>query len=96
MNIPNDKIMIAVLDDDYYLEHKSYPVEYNEDYAHEVYTFDTPQEFIKKWYELDEGAWYWVFVNSDIICAGAVDPDDIEGFEDYFGMKLQIEFEEEE
>ena len=96
MNIPKDKIMIAVLDDGYYIKHKEYPEEYSSKYAHEVYLFDTPEEFIQKWYEIEEGAWYWVFVNGDEICSGAVDPNDIEIFEDYFDMELEMEFEEEE
>ena len=98
--IPKDKIMVAVLNEDYYLENGSYPEEYSSNYAHESYTFDTPEEFIKKWYELDEGAWYWVFANGDEICSGAVDPNDIEIFEDYFDMSFEEEddmsFEEEE
>lgn len=91
MNIPKDKIMIAVLDYDIY----PYPEEYTGDNLQEQYFFDTPQEFIKKWYELDEGVWYWVFVNGEEICSGAVDPNDLEIFEDYFGMELEIEFEED-
>lgn len=87
MNIPNNKIMVAILDYDYELNGQ-YPEEYSSDYAHTSYVFDTPQEFIEKWYELDEGAWYWVFVNGEEICSGAVDPNDIEIFEDYFDMEF--------
>lgn len=89
--IPNDKIMIALLDDNYYTEHHSYPEEYHSRYAHKTYVFDTPQEFIEKWYELDEGIWYWVFVNGNVICSGAVDPDDIETFEEHFNMSFEEE-----
>jgi hypothetical protein len=81
------KIMIAILDEDYLED--NYPEEYNSNYAHETYTFDTPQEFIEKWYELDEGAWYWVLVGGEVICSGAVDPDDIEIFENYFGISFE-------
>lgn len=88
INIPNDKIMVAILDYDYELNGQ-YPEEYSGDYAHTSYVFDTPQEFIKKWYELDEGAWYWVFVNGEEICSGAVDPNDLEIFEDYFDMEFE-------
>jgi hypothetical protein len=95
MNIPKDKIMMAILDDNYYLKHKDYPVEYNSNYAHEVYLFDTPEEFIQKWYDINEGDWYWVFVNGEEILSGAVDANDLESFEDYFGMELEIEFEED-
>lgn len=90
-DIPQDKIFMAVLDDDYYLEHNEYPEEYHSRYAKEIYEFDTPQEFIQKWYEIEEGAWYWVFDEGMEICSGAVDPNDIELFEDHFG----IVFEEE-
>ena len=83
-NVPKDKIMIAILDDDYYTKHHSYPSEYSDNYAHTSYIFDTLQEFIEKWYELDEGVWCWVFVDGKEICSGAVDPDDIEIFENYF------------
>lgn len=88
VNIPKDKIMVAVLDDDVY----PYPEEYTGYNIKESYIFDTPDEFIQKWYELDEGYWYWVFVNGEEICSGAIDPNDIELFEDYFG----ITFDEEE
>lgn len=90
-NIPKDKIMVAVLDEGYYIKHKSYPEEYDPSYAHETYVFDTPQEFIQKWYELEDGAWYWVFVDGNEILSGAVDPDDIESFEDYFNMSFEEE-----
>lgn len=84
-DIPKDKIMVATLDDGYYAKHHSYPEEYSSEYAHEVYTFDTPEDFIQRWYELDEGAWYWVFDKGEIVCSGALDPNDIEIFEEYWG-----------
>ncbi len=90
-NIPKDKIMVAVLDYGYYIKHGSYPEDYNASYAHESYIFNTPEEFIKKWYELDEGAWYWVFVYGEEICSGALDPDDIETFEYHFNMSFEEE-----
>ena len=90
-DIPQDKIFMAVLDDDYYLEHNEYPEEYHSRYAKEIYEFDTPQEFIKKWYEIEEGAWYWVFDEGMEICSGAVDPNDIELFEDHFDMVFEEE-----
>ena len=89
--IPTNKIMVAILDYEYYEKHKSYPEEYNSRYAHTTYVFDTPQEFINKWYELYEGDWYWVFVNGEEILSGAVDPNDIETFEDYFNMSFEEE-----
>ena len=89
--IPKDKIVIAILDYGYYDKHKSYPEEYNSRYVHTTYVFDTPQEFINKWYELYEGDWYWVFVNGEEILSGAVDPNDIETFEEYFNMSFEEE-----
>lgn len=82
-----NKIMIAILDEDYLAD--NYPEEYNSDYAHEIYVFNTPQALIEKWYELDEGIWYWVFADGYVICSGAVDPDDIEIFENYFNMSFE-------
>ena len=55
------------------------------------YTFDTPEEFIKKWRELDEGIWYSVCVDGKEICEGAVDPDDIDIFEEYFNTNFEEE-----
>ena len=86
-NIPKNKILIAILDYDYLED--NYPEEYSDEYAHETYLFNTPQEFIEKWYELDEGSWYWVFADSGCICSGAVDPDDIEIFENYFHTRFE-------
>ena len=88
VNIPQDKIMLALLDHNYEVN-GSYPAEYSNEYARIKFVFDTPEEFIKKWYELDEGAWYWVFVNGRCICSGAANPDDIEVFENYFSMSFE-------
>ena len=85
------KIMMAFLDGDYYTKHNSYPEEYSCDYAKESYVFNTPEDFINKWFESDEGIWYWVFVDDECICSGILDPDDIEIFEDYFGMTFYAE-----
>ena len=92
LTIPQDKIAMAILDYGYYTKHKEYPAEFNSDYAHKIYVFDTPEEFIQKWYEINEGDWYWVFVNGEEILSGAVDPDDIESFEYYFNMKFEEEY----
>ena len=84
MDVSKDKIMVAILDADYFTEHGSYPEEYSNEYAHEVYTFDTPEDFMQKWYELNEGDWYWVFDKGEIVCSGAIDPNDIEIFEEHW------------
>lgn len=91
MEIQKDKIIMAVLNDEYYTKHNSYPEDYDINDGYEIYEFDTPQEFIEKWYDIYDGRWYWVFDKGDLICSGAVDPDDIETFEEYFN----ISFEEE-
>lgn len=89
MSVPKDKIMVAILDDSYYETHGDYPAEYSREYAHEVYTFATPEEFVEKWYELPEGDWYWVFDEGEIICSGAIDPADIEIFEGHWGKSFE-------
>ena len=85
--IPDDKIMIAVLDYDFDCS-SGYPEEFTGDNIGKCYICDTPEEFIAKWHTLDEGAWYWVFADGEEICSGAVDPADIEIFEEYFDMSL--------
>lgn len=40
------------------------------------YAFDTPEEFMKAWYEMrddPDGMWYWVLDNGKLICSGACD-----------------------
>ena len=71
------QIMIAVLDNSYYEANGLYPENFDSELPHERYVFESPDEFIKKWYEIDEGSWYWVFVDGEELCSGAVDPDDI-------------------
>ena len=39
--------------------------------------------------EYPDGMWYWVLHEGKCICSGACDPDDIEIFEDYFGITLE-------
>lgn len=65
---------------------------------HTYYAFDTAEEFIKKWleiYDRPNGMWYWVLDmesphENKCICSGACDPDDIEIFNDYFGLDAKI------
>lgn len=87
--VPKDKIMIAVLDDGYYAEKSSYPPCFDSDLPYTAFVLDTPEEFIKKWYEINDGAWYWVFNKGELICSGAVDPNDIEIFEEHFNMSFE-------
>lgn len=84
-----NNIILAICNDSYYRKHNSYPEEFQRTYAKEYYEFDTPEELIDKWCELDEGIWYWVLVNNQIICSGALDPDDIEILEDYFNISME-------
>ena len=88
-DVPTDKIMIAILDDGYYEENGSYPEEFTDILPYTAFVFDIPEEFIKKWYEIDEGAWYWVFNKGELICSGTVDPGDIEIFKEHFGMSFE-------
>ena len=87
--VPKNKIMIAVLDEGYYAENKAYPEWFDSDLPYTAFVLDTPEEFIKKWYEIDDGAWYWVFDKGEEICSGAVDPNDIEIFEEHFNMSFE-------
>lgn len=83
-DVPDDKIFVAVLDDGYYLEHGDYPEEFDSDLAYTSFKFDTPEEFVAKWYELEDGAWYWVFDKGELFCSGAIDPNDLEIFEEHW------------
>lgn len=89
VEVPKDKIFVALHDSDYCVLRDSYtfsaPPIFTGKHIREFYAFDTPEEFVAKWRELDEGAWYWVFDKGEIVCSGALDPNDIELFEDYWG-----------
>lgn len=76
-----DKIFVAVQDPDYNV----FSDEYTGEHIKENYAFDTPAEFAEKWKSLEEGSWYWVFDKGKVVCSGALDPNDIELFEDYWG-----------
>lgn len=88
-DVPKDKYMIAVFrDEKYYEEHNGYPEDFDGDFLCEKYVFDTPEEFVKKWYKLDEGDWYWCFDKGELFCSGAIDPCDIEMFEEHFDINI--------
>jgi hypothetical protein len=53
--------------------------------------FKSPNEFIEIWSHFDEGVEYQVSVNGRVICSGAVDPNDIEIFEEFFKIQLKKE-----
>ena len=56
-----------------------------------VLYFQTPDKFIKAWSHFNEGSEYQVSVDGKVICSGAVNPDDIEIFEGFFGALLKKE-----
>ena len=101
MNILKGKIVMAftnpldVLLDDYNPEihrkenYKYFTENFTGEGIHSYYVFDTPEEFMNKWkeiYNLPNGMWYWCLNDGQCFCSGAVDPGDIEIFEDYFGL----------
>ncbi len=83
-------ITVIILDAEEYfkLGNVGYPEEFKEEYPHKKYQFKTPKEFVEYWYELPEGNWYWVFHAGELICSGAIDPNDIEIFEEHFGTEF--------
>ena len=93
-DVPKDKIFVAVLDGSYYEEHGDYPENFDSGFAYKGYVFDTPEEFVEKWYDLPEGDWYWCFNKGELFCSGAMDPGDIEIFEEYFEMTFDAPEEE--
>jgi len=82
-------ITVMVLDAEEYfnLGNLGYPEEFEESLPHKKYEFNSPKEFVKHWYGM-EGDWYWVFHLGELICSGAIDPSDIEIFEEHFGEEF--------
>ncbi len=67
--------------------------------VHTCHVFNTPEEFIQKWLELDEnpeGMWYWVLDDGDCICSGAYDPCDIDGFKERWGESITKRYDLEQ
>ena len=83
-------ITAIILDAEEYfkLGNVSYPEDFEESMPHKKYVFKTPKEFVEHWYDLPEGNWYWVFHAGELICSGAIDPNDIEIFEEHFGTEF--------
>ena len=57
-----------------------------------LYGFDTPEEFMAAWRKMVEhpdGMWYFVLNDQKLVCAGACDPGDLEGFIDEFGLPAE-------
>lgn len=63
--------------------------------VHTFCTYDSPEEFLKDWQkrmnDLEEnhdfsgvGMWYWVYDGEDLVCSGAMDPNDEEIFRENF------------
>lgn len=84
----NITVMILDAEEYFNLGNLGYPEEFEENLPHKKYEFKTPKEFVEYWYKLPEGNWYWVFHAGELICSGAIDPGDIEIFEDYFGVEF--------
>ena len=81
-------IAVMILDAPKFFEmYSEYPEEFKEEYPHKKYEFSSPKEFVEHWYGM-EGDWYWVFHLGELICSGAIDPSDIEIFEEHFGEEF--------
>lgn len=83
----NITVMILDAEEYFNLGNIGYPEDFEESMPHKKYEFDTPKEFVEHWYSM-EGDWYWVFHSGELICSGAIDPSDIEIFEDHFGEEF--------
>lgn len=84
-----DKIVMAYAGDEFY---DRYYMGLEDDISatnvESYYVFDTVQEFITYWEEnANEGSWYWVYDHGNLICSGACAPEDMDIFEDYWGLK---------
>lgn len=91
----NITVMILDAEEYFNLGNIGYPEDFEESMPHKKYEFDTPKEFVEHWYGM-EGDWYWVFHAGNLICSGAIDPNDIEIFEEHFGMEFVYPDEIEE
>lgn len=58
--------------------------------VHTYRIFDNVEDFIEIWlriYDQRNGMWYWVLDGDKCICSGAVDPNDIDIFRDYWHLE---------
>lgn len=83
----NITVMILDAEEYFNLGNLGYPEEFEEGLPHKKYEFNSPKEFVEHWYGM-EGDWYWVFHLGELICSGAIDPSDIEIFEEHFGEEF--------
>lgn len=83
----NITVMILDAEEYFNLGNLGYPEEFEEGLPHKKYEFSSPKEFVEHWYGM-EGDWYWVFHLGELICSGAIDPSDIEIFEEHFGEEF--------
>lgn len=84
-----DSLMKNYADDGIEDEDKYFTDDFTGYGVHTYYVFDTPEEFISKWeeiYDHPNGMWYWCLNDGECFCSGACDPNDIDIFEEYFGM----------
>lgn len=102
MELLKGKIVMAftdpldVLQENYEEEdnYKFFTDSFTGDGIHTYYVFDTVEDFIKKWNEIcnePNGMWYWVLENGECICSGACDPNDIDIFEENWGISNMLE-----
>lgn len=71
-------------------------VYFHEDFTGEglvsVYGCQNVKEFfylMEHLIEYPDGMWYWVLHEGECICSGACDPNDMESFEEYFGITCE-------
>lgn len=68
--------------------------------VHTFCAYDSPEEFLKDWQKrmtnLEEnhdfsgtGMWYWVYDEDELICSGAMDPNDEEIFIEYWILPVK-------
>lgn len=92
VDVPEGKVVVAFTDpldgeDEPYKPFDQAVPTWN---IHGYYAFDSVEEFLQKWKDfVDEpyGMWYWVIDEGKVICSGAVDPYDIEIFQEHWGLK---------
>lgn len=99
VDVPEGKIVVAFTDpiDDADEPYKPFDQAEPTWNIHGYYAFDSVEAFLQKWKEFcDEpyGMWYWVIDEGTVVCSGAVDPGDIEIFEDHWGFTCEEESDE--
>lgn len=86
------RIRMYLLDDDdeFYEKYFTNRIEWDTPIL-KKYEFDTPEEFLSVWQDLKEdpiSMWYWVYDRDTVICSGAIDPGDIDIYEEAWKEEL--------